>query len=129
MKNYALLVRRAALDAMLSGVGPHFPEVSIKGAVYVLWENAGKPGHAQEVNASQMIHGLKESARVVRVPKKGGVLPCEIPQGGVRGIADGSRRVKLADHGDAYWVTFALKTCGHNVSSGRRHQLESASEQ
>lgn len=122
-------MKRVALDATLSGVGPHFLEASIKGAVHVPWGNAGKPGHAQEVNASQMIHGLRESARVVRVPKKGGVLPCEIRQGGVRGIADGSRRVTLADHGDAYWVTFALKTCDHNVSSERRHQLESASEQ
>lgn len=117
-------MKRVALDAMLRGVGAHFLEASIKGAVHVPWGNAGKPGHAQEVNASQMIHGLRESARVVRVPKKGGVLPCEIRQGGVRGIADGSRRVT-----DAYWVTFALKTCDHNVSSERRHQLESASEQ
>lgn len=93
-----MLERRAALDKLLSGVGPHAQEVSAMEGVHALWENAWKPNHAQEANASQMIPDSRKGARMVHVPKRDGALPSETPQGGVCGDADVPMRVTLASH-------------------------------
>lgn len=110
-----LLERKVARDALSSWVGLIVQEANIMGAKHAPWGSARMPGHDQEVNATLTIRDLGRGARVVHDPGTDGVLTYENPQGGLRGDADGSRKVASVIHDGVGLETSELTASVHNV--------------